>query len=156
MRLFPSSAGRPAAAAAALSLLVVGLAATAATPASAERPAHAAHVTGVKVHRGGPDRTIGFRRAHAGEAFLDATVWAPGVSWAEHGNESAVVSAYVDGHYATDIVITSSTGVTRDFALGHLGAGRHTLRLHYAVHRSPSNAGIARLRDIGFRTVRPD
>lgn len=155
MRLIPSSAGRPAAAAAALSLLVAGLAATAATPASAERPVHAARVTGVNVHRGGPDKTIGFHRAHAGEVFLYATVSAPRVSWDRPGNESAVVSAYVDGHYATDIVITASRQVPREFALGSLRAGHHTLRLHYADRRSPSNAGVAKLRDIAFRTVRP-
>jgi hypothetical protein len=146
---------RPAAVAvAAASLLLAGLAATT-TPASAERSAHRAHDTFVKVHRGGPDRTIGFRRAHAGEVFLGVTVSAPGVSWAERGNESAVVSAYVDGHYATDIVITSSGRVTRQFALGSLRAGHHTLRLHYADRRSRSDRGVAKLQDIGFRTVRP-
>jgi hypothetical protein len=155
MRLTPSSAERPAAAAAALSLLVAGLAATTATPATAEPPVHAARVTGVNVHRGGPDKTIGFHRAHAGEVFFDATVSAPGVSWAQRGNESAVVSAYVDGHYATDIVITARGHVTRQFALGSLRAGHHTLRLHYGDHRSPSNAGVAKLRDLAFRTVRP-
>ena len=62
----------------------------------------------MRVHRGGPDATISFHRSQVGEVFLDATVSARGVSWAERKNESAVVSAYVDGHYATDIVITSS------------------------------------------------
>ncbi len=155
MRLIPSSTGRPAAAAAALSLLVAGLAATASPPASAERPAHGPRITTVNVHRGGPDKKVGFHRAHAGEVFLDATVSAPGVSWAQRGNESAVVSAYVDGHYATDIVITSAGQVARQFALGSLRAGHHTLRLHYANGRSPSNAGVAKLRDLAFRTVRP-
>ncbi len=84
-----------------------------------------------------------------------ASVSAPGVSWADRGNESAVVSAYVDGHYATDIVITSTGRVTRQFALGQLSTGRHTLRLHYAVGRSPSDAGLARLHDIGFSTLQP-
>jgi hypothetical protein len=110
----------------------------------------------VKVHRGGPDATIGFHRARAGEVFLSVTVSAPGVSWAERGNESAVVSAYVDGHYATDIVITSTSRVTREFALGSLRGGHHTLRLHYAGGRSPSNAGVARLQGIAFHTVRRD
>src|SRR5689334_10138445 len=92
---------RPRAAAA--GLVAVALAATVTStlgpaPASAERPAHAsrAHVTAVAVHRGGPDRTVVFHRAHAGEVFLDATVSAKGVSWARRGNESAVVSAFVD------------------------------------------------------------
>jgi len=123
------------------------------TSASAGRPGDAVHVTSVKVHSGGPDATIGFHRGRSGQAFFDATVSAPGVSWAERGNESAVVSAYVDGHYATDIVITSSGPVAREFALGNLKVGRHTLRLHYAARRSPSNAGVARLQDIDFKTI---
>jgi hypothetical protein len=65
-----------------------------------------------------------------------------------------VVSAYVDGHYATDIVITSAGPVKREFALGHLGKGRHTLRLHYASGRSRSDAGVAKVAHITFRTVR--
>ena len=109
----------------------------------------------VIVHRGGPDATIRFHRAAAGEVFLKVTVSARGVSWAARGNESAVVSASVDGHYATDIVITSAGPVARRFALGHLRAGGHTLQLHYATGRSPSKAGVAKLQDIGFTTVRP-
>ena len=50
-------------------------------------------------------------------------------------------------------MITSSGPVARQFALGHLGAGTHTLRLHYAAQRSPSDAGVARLEDLGFRTL---
>jgi hypothetical protein len=155
MRLTLPSFRRRATAAVALALAAAGLAATSGAPASAGRPVPAAHVDLVTVHRGGPDASIGFHRARAGEAFLHATVSAPGVSWADRGNESAVVSAYVDGHYATDIVITSSGPVARQFALGSLRAGHHTLRLHYADHRSRSDRGLARLRDVGFRTVAP-
>ncbi len=155
MRLIFSSAGRPGGALAALVLVVAGLAATATTSASAEPAVTAARGGVVTVHRGGPDARVGFHRARAGEVFLHVTVSAPGVSWAERGNESAVVSAYVDGHYATDIVITSSSRVARQFALGPLGAGHHTLRLHYARHRSRSDLGVARLRDLGFSTVAP-
>jgi len=157
MRPILSSPGRTAAAAVAASLLAAGLSATTTlAPASAERPARAAaHVGSVKVHRGGPDATVAFHRSRAGEVFLDVTVSARGVSWAERGNESAVVSAYVDGHYATDVVITSAGAVARQFALGHLGTGRHTLRLHYAAGRSPSDAGVAKLENIAFRTVAP-
>ena len=173
MRHVLPSAGRPAAAAVVVDLLAATLVATAGTPASAERPAHAAHsahaahaahsahaapaahVTDVTVRRGGPDKTLSFHRSHAGEVFWNVTVSARGVSWADRGNESAVVSAYVDGHYATDVVIGSAGRVKRQFALGHLGAGRHSLRLHYASGRSPSDAGVARLQQIGFATVRP-
>ena len=129
--------------------------ATALLPASADASARAAHTWSVSVHRGGRDATISFHRARAGEVFVSATLSARGVSWAERRNESAVVSAYVDGRYATDIVIMSSSRVTRQFALGMLRKGRHTLRLHYAGHRSRSRAGVARLEDIGFRTVSP-
>ena len=145
-----------------LTALLVGAtsAATAATTSVAAPTAAstgsplAARTWSVRVHRGGHDATIRFHRAHPGEAFLRATVSARGVSWAERRNESAVVSAYVDGHYATDIVITSSGPVQRRFALGHLTAGHHLLRLHYATRRSPSGAGVATLRGIRITTVR--
>ena len=138
-------------------VLLVTLAAPTAVPlASAEGSGHAAvaQATFVQVHRGGPDKRVTFHRGRAGDVLLKVTVSARGVSWAERKNESAVVSAYVDGHYATDIVIMSSSPVKRQFALGRLGKGRHTLRLHYAGHRSRSDAGVARLRDFGFKTVR--
>jgi hypothetical protein len=108
----------------------------------------------VKLHRGGLDETVTFHRGRKGDVLLKVTVSARGVSWAERKDESAVVSAYVDGHYATDIVIMSSSPVKRQFALGRLGKGRHMLRLHYAAHRSRSDAGVATLRDFGFRTLR--
>jgi hypothetical protein len=136
--------------AAALTTSVTGAPASAGPPAGATA---AAHVTTVTVHRGGADATIRFNRARAGEAFLTAAVSARGISWDDAGNESAVVSVHVDGHYATDIVITSSAAVKREFALGHLDAGRHTLRVHYATNRSPSDAGVARLEGIGVTTV---
>ena len=153
MRSIPASARRAGAA-----LTGLALAATAAatvSPASAERPAQAARTWSVTVHRGGHDAKITFHRRHAGEVLLNVTVAARGVSWSQRKNESAVVSAYVDGHYATDVVITSSGAVTRQFALGRLRHGRHVLRLHYAESRSPSRAGVATLRDIGSTTVRP-
>jgi hypothetical protein len=129
---------------------------TAATPHPGEPTSGgaAAHARSVTLHRGGPDKTVAFHRRHKGETFLDATVSARGVSWAEKKNESAVVSAYVDGRYATDIVVTSAKPVRREFALGRLAKGRHTLRLHYATGRSPSDAGVAKVADIGFRTIR--
>ena len=110
----------------------------------------------VIVHRGGPDATIRFHRAAAGEVFLEVTVSARGVSWADRGNESAVVSAYVDGHYATDIVITSAGPVTRQFALGS-AASRRTHAA--AALRRPAvrraRPASRKLQDIGFSTVRP-
>jgi hypothetical protein len=124
-------------------------------PASADVSGQgSAQASAVKVRAGGHDKTVSFHRGRKGEVFLKVTVSARGVSWAERKNESAVVSASVDGRYATDIVITSSSAVQREFALGRLGKGRHTLRLHYATHRSRSDAGVATLRNFGFKTVR--
>lgn len=123
-------------------------------PAAAGRATPTTHISAVKVHRGGPDATIPFHRATSGEAFLNVTVSARGVSWADRGNTSAVVSAYVDDHYVTDIVITSARPVVRRFALGNLRAGGHTLRLHYATGRSPSDAGVASLQGIGIWTMK--
>lgn len=153
MRSTLASATRPLAALAAV-VLAAGLAATTTIPATAQPRGGDAHATSVRVHRGGHDATVGFHRGHPGEVFLDATVSARGVSWADRGNESAVVSAYIDGHYVTDIVITSSGRVPRQFALGSLRAGHHTLRLHYSAQRSRSSAGRATLQDLAFTTVR--
>ena len=155
LRSVLNSVGRRGAVVVAATALAASTATVVAPSASAGHPERSAHHTrSVTVHRGGPDKVIRFHRGRAGEVFLNVTVSARGVSWAKRSNESAVVSAYVDGHYATDIVIMSSARVTRQFALGALRAGRHTLRLHYAAQRSRSKAGVARLRDIGFKTVR--
>ena len=136
--------------------LIATTATVVAAPSSAGHPERAAQpVRSVHVHRGGPDATVTFRRHHPGEGFVTMTVSARDVSWRRRHHESAVVSAYVDGHYATDVVIPSSSPITREFALGSLASGRHTLRLHYAARRSPKGAGVARLRDIRFTTVRP-
>jgi hypothetical protein len=145
-----------AAAVAVLTLAAGTSATTATTSASPGRPGPgAAHVRWVKVHRGGSDATVGFHRGRTGEVFLDVTVSATRVSWSKQKNTSAVVSAFVDGRYATDIVIMSSGPVRREFALGRLAAGHHTLRLHFADKRSRSRAGVARLQHIGFKTVAP-
>ena len=112
-------AARRGAAAVAAVLLVVTAASVITPGASAAGVESAGSGSGtppdrsVIVRRSGPDATIRFHRAAAGEVFLEVTVSARGVSWAAPGNESAVVSAYVDGHYATDIVIMSASPVTR-------------------------------------------
>ena len=150
-----ASVRRPAAVLTALVMAGTVAATAVEGPASAgDRGAARAHSAAVKVHRGGPDRTVTFHRGRKGEAFLDVTVSARGVSWAERKNESAVVSVYVDGHYATDIVIMSSSPANREFALGKLGRGRHTLRVHYAAAKSRSRAGVAKLAHLRFTTVR--
>ena len=142
----------PALVAASATVLSTG-ATTSAAPGSSAAAGDRVHTWSVAVRRGGSDARITFHRSRAGQAFVDATVSARGVSWAEPGNESAVVSVFIDGRYATDIVITSAGPVRREFALGALGTGRHTLRLHYAAGRSLSRAGVAALKDVRFRTV---
>ena len=88
--------------------LIATTATVVAAPSSAGHPERAAQpVRSVHVHRGGPDATVTFRRHHPGEGFVTMTVSARDVSWRRRHHESAVVSAYVDGHYATDVVIPS-------------------------------------------------
>jgi hypothetical protein len=115
--------------------------------------AGAAPHSGIQVRRGGPDAQVTFRTSRGGEAFLDLSVAARRVSWAERGRESAVVSLFVDGHYATDVVISSNRPTPREFALGSLSAGVHTLRIHYSAHRSQRGVGAATLRHLRFHTV---
>ena len=115
-------------------------------------PADAAPHSGIQVRRG-LDAQVKFRTTRPGEAFLDMSVAARRVSWAEPGHESAVVSLFVDGHYATDVVISSNRPTPRELALGSLSAGVHTLRIHYAAHRSRSRAGAASLRHLHVHTV---
>ncbi|MDN3356615.1 hypothetical protein [Actinomadura sp. DC4] len=95
-----------------------------------------AATAGTTVVDRGHDRTITFRTARTGEALVDVTAAAPGVSWAVRGHESAVLSLYVDGRYATDDVVPAAFPITREFALGHLRAGRHRLSLRLAADRS--------------------
>ncbi|HEX5086806.1 MAG TPA: hypothetical protein VFV89_03295 [Nocardioides sp.] len=119
----------------------------------ADAAPHAGKVRGIHVQRGGPDRQVTFRTARFGEAFLDLSVAARKVSWGKPGHESAVVSLFVDGHYATDVVITSNQPTTREFALGSLAAGVHRLRVHYSAPRSARQAGAATLRHLQVHTV---
>src|SRR4051794_13990030 len=83
-------------------------------------PADAARHSGIEVRRGAPDAQVRFRTTRPGEAFLDMSVAARRVSWAEPGHESAVVSLFVDGDYTTDVVISSNRPTPREFALGSL------------------------------------
>ena len=123
----------------------VALAATmAATPAGAlttsSRPVVQGH-----------DRSVTFHTKRAGEVFVDVTASAPGVSWVVQGHESAVLSLFVDGTYATDDVVPADTPITRSFALGHLAAGHHRLTLRLAADRSKGSQ--VRVGRVSFRTV---
>ncbi|MCW2863476.1 MAG: hypothetical protein JWP48_5184 [Actinoallomurus sp.] len=99
----------------------------------------------------GHDRTVTFRTKTAGEALVDVTAAAPGVSWAVKGRESAVLSLFVDGRYATDDVVPAAFPISREFALGHLKAGRHRLTLRLAADRSRGSR--VRVTGTTFRTV---
>jgi hypothetical protein len=99
----------------------------------------------------GHDRTITFRTKTAGEALVDVTAAAPGVSWAVKGRESAVLSLFVDGRYATDDVVPAAFPISREFALGHLKAGRHRLTLRLAADRSRGSQ--VRVTRTAFRIV---
>lgn len=99
----------------------------------------------------GHGHTFTFRADHAGEALVSVTAAAPGVSWGTKGHESAVLSLYVDGRYATDDVVPASFPITREFALGHVTAGRHRLSLRLAADRSRGRR--VRVTDVSFRTA---
>jgi hypothetical protein len=99
----------------------------------------------------GHDRVVTFRTRHSGEVLAAVTAAAPGVSWAVKGRESAVLSLFVDGRYATDDVVPAAFPIKREFALGRLEAGRHTLRLRLATDRSPGRS--VRVTGLAFRTV---
>jgi hypothetical protein len=100
---------------------------------------------------GGHARTVTFRANRAGEALVDVTAAAPGVSWAVKGRESAVLSLFVDGRYATDDVVPAGFPIAREFALGHLNAGRHRLSLRLATDRSRGTR--VRVTRVSVRTV---
>lgn len=111
-------------------------------------PAASASTTTIDPSHG---RTATFSAAHAGEALVGVTAAAPGVSWGTAGHESAVLSLYVDGRYATDDVVPASFPITREFALGHVTAGRHRLSLRLATDRSRGSR--VRVTRVSFRTV---
>jgi hypothetical protein len=110
-----------------------------------------AATAGTTVVDRGHSQVITFRTSHAGEALVSVTAAAPGVSWAVKGRESAVLSLFVDGRYATDDVVPAAFPITREFALGHLKAGRHRLSLRLAADRSAGRS--VRVTRAAFRTV---
>lgn len=109
----------------------------------------------VTLVRGGHDASVPFSTSGAGEVLFDVTASAPDANWGVRGDESSVVSVSVDGKYQTDIVIPFDAPIARHFALGSLGAGAHTLTLHYADDRSAPAASRAMLTDLHFTTVAP-
>lgn len=102
--------------------------------------------------RGGPAYTTSFTTS-GGEGLLNLTVWAPGVSWQRVGAESAIASAYVDGTYETDILVTGDTPVGRQFQIGGVTAGTHQLKLVFADDRSPAAAHDIDVAGLSVQTV---
>ncbi|MFG1805598.1 hypothetical protein [Streptomyces sp. NPDC049040] len=134
-----------------------------ATPAAAAAGTHAGPGTAahgrppaVTVRRGGPARTVPFVARRSGEAVVTLESQAPGISWGTAGSESAVVSAYVDGRYATDIVIPSDQPISRSFSLGRLAKGPHRLEFRFAADRSPAGARSARLGAVAVQVYGED
>ncbi|WP_084151851.1 hypothetical protein [Nocardioides halotolerans] len=129
--------------------------APASAPSSAppSAKAEAAKRSGIQVRRGGRDAEVRFRTTKPGEAFLGLRVSARKVAWGKPKHEAAVLSVFVDDHYATDLVVHSDRPTRRELALGSLAAGVHTLRLHYAADRSSRRAGAVRVRHLRVHTV---
>jgi hypothetical protein len=106
----------------------------------------------VVVQRGGHDATVPFTAGRGGEVELDVSAAAPDADWSRKGDESAVVSVYADGKYATDIVIPFAQPIVRHLVLGTLRPGLHLLRLHFAGDRSAAGAHLAVLSGFHFVT----
>jgi hypothetical protein len=109
----------------------------------------------VRLQRGGHDATVTFTTRRSGEVLMDVSASAPDADWSVSGDESSVVSVSADGKYQTDVVIPFARPVVRQFALGALRAGPHTLRLHYADDRSAAAARTAVLSGFHFTTEAP-
>lgn len=114
-------------------------------------PAMPAAMAGTTTLARGHDRTVTFHANRAGEALVDVTAAAPGVSWEIAGHEAAVLSLYVDGRYTTDDVVPAAFPITRSFALGHVTAGDHRLSLRLAADRSRGSE--VRVTRVSVRTV---
>ncbi|MBO0864419.1 MAG: hypothetical protein J2P16_05025 [Mycobacterium sp.] len=140
-------------------LLSIVLQSAAAAATAGGRPAnqHAAGVSAqhITLVRGAADRTARFTTAKAGENLVDLTASAPGANWGQVGAESAVISMSVDGRYQSDIVIPFADPIAREFALGSLAAGKHTLRFHFASDRTPPLVRKAVLGSIKVTTFTP-
>jgi len=114
----------------------------------APTPAVAAPERVLTVERGHRPVTLPVLTTRTGEAALDLTAAAPGVSWAQPGRESAVLSVDVDGRYVTDLVVTSSRRTPRSLALGRLTRGFHRIRFRFADDRTPVGAYRVDLRHV--------
>ncbi|MGI8767482.1 MAG: hypothetical protein ACR2I1_00015 [Propionibacteriaceae bacterium] len=140
----PTTGGRPAPAAA------TAAATAAPAPARTKRvdPATKAQVV---LHPGDTYETT-FTSA-GGQGVIDLTAWAPGTDWQVEGDESATASIYLDGEYATDLLVPGATKLARQLQLGDLTAGRHSLRFSFNASHSAPRAAVIALAAISASTV---
>lgn len=133
---------------------VAGMALVAEPAAASARVAATVRHLVIRPH--GPDVPVPVTVRRSGEAVLDLRVSAPGTDWALPGAESAVVSVSVDGRYVTDLVVSGTTPLDRQLALGRLRAGVHLLRLHLADERSPAAGTSVVVDRASVSTYAPD
>jgi hypothetical protein len=127
-----------------------------AAPAMAEtKPDDTTHAWQIQVRRDHPDVRVPVVVKESGEALIDLNTAAPGTDWAMKGDESAVVSIYVDNRYATDLVVSGGQTLHRQLALGRLTRGAHTLRLHFADERSAAASKSVLLDTLKVTTYAP-
>jgi hypothetical protein len=108
------------------------------------------------VRRGHPDVRVPVIVQTSGEAVVDLDVAAPGTDWSTAGAESAVVSISLDDRYVTDLVASGDQPLHRQLALGHLDAGTHQLRLHFAAERSAAASASVLLDGLSVSTYGPN
>ncbi|HOG46150.1 MAG TPA: hypothetical protein PLB78_05845, partial [Anaerolineae bacterium] len=90
----------------------------------------------------------------AGETTLAVTAEAPGTSWAEPGREAAVLTVWLDGAYAGDIVLfMGAEPHDYGFALGPVQAGPHTVLLAPAADKGA--IAPVRVSDVQLTTYGP-
>ncbi|WP_433440980.1 hypothetical protein [Nonomuraea sp. CA-141351] len=136
----------------AVAATVVALAAPAMAQADQDRAVEGRQI---KIGRDHPDARVPFVVKKSGEALVDLDAAAPGTDWAVKGDESAVVSVYVDNRYATDLVVSGDQRLHRQLALGMLKAGPHQLRLRFADERSAAGSASVRLDKVKVTTYAP-
>ncbi|WP_433360531.1 hypothetical protein ACQPZX_26890 [Actinoplanes sp. CA-142083] len=124
-------------------LAAIVLASGALVAAGGPAAAHAKGTYLVSRHRA--DVRVPFVARRGGEAVIDLRAAAAGTDWATRGAESSVVSLFVDGRYASDLVVSGAAPLPRQLALGRVTPGVHILRLRFAADRSPAAGATVRI-----------
>ena len=90
------------------------------------------------------------------EAVLALTASAPHTSWSDAGSEAAVARLSVDGQYNQDIILfAGAQSFTYQVILGHLEAGRHSLRIEFNRQQSASRASAILIRNLKLSFIKP-